>query len=212
MTPDPLEHPMRRTLPTLLFTGLLSAGVALPAVAGPPERTTIYDVASNSSDFDVLTAAVDALGLAAALDGNRQFTVFAPTDAAFLALPFVTSEGAAVQQLVDALGLEAVRDVVLYHVAPGDRPAADVISSTQVNTLLKGEKIPVGVRCGPAPRRGHLRHQHRRGQRRDPRDRRGHAAVLRRLTTHRPRATTHLTRASRTGHATPTGPRRATGF
>ena len=87
MTPDPLEHPMRRTLPTLLFAGLLTAGAAVPAVAGPPERTTIVDVASNSEDFEILTAAVTALGLAATLDGNRQFTVFAPTDAAFIARP-----------------------------------------------------------------------------------------------------------------------------
>ncbi len=40
-------------------------------------------------------------------------------------------------------------EILLYHVAPGERLADDVISSTQVNTLLKGEKIPVEVLPGP---------------------------------------------------------------
>ena len=95
---------MRRTLPTLLFTGLLAAGATLPAVATPPERTTIVDVASSLADFEILTAAVTALDLAPLLDGNRQFTVFAPTDAAFLAAVGLTDEAAVIPALLDAFG------------------------------------------------------------------------------------------------------------
>ena len=74
---------MRRIV-SLLIAGALAVGIAAPVAArsGP----TIVDIASSSSDFEILTAAVGAAGLDGLLDGRRQFTVFAPTDDAFLAL------------------------------------------------------------------------------------------------------------------------------
>lgn len=143
---------MRRTLSTLLLVGALAVAAiapatARPAQAGPPERTTIYDVASSSSDFDVLTAAVEALGLDGVLDGNRQFTVFAPTDAAFLAAAGVATEAEVIPALVGAFGIDVVREVVLFHVAPGERLSGDVVSSTQIHTL-QGEKIAVSLDSG----------------------------------------------------------------
>ncbi len=139
---------MRRTLSTTLLAGTLVLGATVPAVAGPPERTTIVDQAlainADSGEFSQLVGAVVALDLVDTLDGNRQFTVFAPTDAAFFEL-YAAVGVRDLQGLVGLLGVETVRDVVLYHVAPGERLSGDVAASSQVNTLTRGEKIPVTV-------------------------------------------------------------------
>lgn len=133
---------MRRTLTAAAAAALALGLVAGPAAAGPPERTTIVDIASSltdgeygGADFDILVDAVVAQGFDGLLDGRRQFTVFAPTDDAFLAL--FDELG-----FVPELDSELVRDVLLYHVAPGERLAADVVSSSQINTL-NGAKIQV---------------------------------------------------------------------
>jgi transforming growth factor-beta-induced protein len=126
---------MRRTLTTTL-AAVAALALAAPAVAGPPERTSIVDAAiavnAASGEFDELIDAVLYTELAGVLDGNRQFTVFAPTDAAF-------------ETLYVALGIDSIRDlpkdvvtqVLLYHVAPGERFAADVVESDRIRTMDK---------------------------------------------------------------------------
>lgn len=126
---------MRRTFTTML-AAVAALALAAPAVAGPPERTSIVDAAiavnTASGEFDELIDAVLYADLAETLDGNRQFTVFAPTDAAF-------------ETLYDALGIDSIRDlpkdvvtqVLLYHVVPGERFAADVVSSDRIRTMDK---------------------------------------------------------------------------
>nr|NLD41135.1 fasciclin domain-containing protein [Actinomycetales bacterium] len=85
------------------------------------EPGTIVDVAAANSDFETLVAAVTAADLAGTLSGDGPFTVFAPTDDAFAALP----EG-----LVDALLLPekeaALTSILTYHVLSGEVMAADV--------------------------------------------------------------------------------------
>ena len=80
---------MRRLTLILLSAGLLASLVAAP-VAARPARSTIVDTAiavnASSGEFDHLIAAVVRTGLVDTLDGRRQFTVFAPTDAAFESL------------------------------------------------------------------------------------------------------------------------------
>jgi uncharacterized surface protein with fasciclin (FAS1) repeats len=82
---------------------------------------TIVDVASNTDGFSTLVAAVTAADLAETLSGEGPFTVFAPTDDAFAALP----EG-----VLDALLLPENKDVLAkiltYHVVAGQVMAADV--------------------------------------------------------------------------------------
>ena len=126
---------MRRTLTTSL-AAVAALAIAAPAVAGPSERTSIVDAAiavnAASGEFDELIDAVLYAELAGVLDGNRQFTVFAPTDAAF-------------EALYDALEIDSIRDlpkdlvtqVLLYHVAPGERFATDVIESERIRTMDK---------------------------------------------------------------------------
>ena len=85
------------------------------------EVGTIVDVASANEDFETLVAAVGAADLAETLSGEGPFTVFAPTDEAFDALP----EG-----LLDALLLpenkDALTAILTYHVVSGEVMAADV--------------------------------------------------------------------------------------
>ena len=85
------------------------------------EAGTIVEVASANADFETLVAAVVAADLAETLSGEGPFTVFAPTDEAFDALP----EG-----LLDALLLpenkDALTAILTYHVVSGEVMAADV--------------------------------------------------------------------------------------
>ncbi len=89
-----------------------------PAMAEPG---TIVEVASANEDFETLVAAVTAADLAETLSGEGPFTVFAPTDEAFEALP----EG-----VLDALLLpenkDALTSILTYHVVSGEVMAADV--------------------------------------------------------------------------------------
>ncbi|HYN57788.1 MAG TPA: fasciclin domain-containing protein [Motilibacterales bacterium] len=85
------------------------------------EPGTIVDVAAANDDFETLVAAVTAAGLAETLSGEGPFTVFAPTDDAFDALP----EG-----VLDALLLpenkDALTSILTYHVVAGEVMEADV--------------------------------------------------------------------------------------
>lgn len=83
----------------------------------------IVEVATEAGDFTTLLAAIEAAGLVETLEGPGPFTVFAPTDEAFAALP---------AGLLDALLLEENRDVLAqiltYHVVSGEVLAADVVA------------------------------------------------------------------------------------
>ena len=75
-----------RRLAALGAVGLLALAVAGPASArthGPSIVDTAIAVNASTGEFDHLIAAVVRADLVATLDGNRRFTVFAPTDAAF---------------------------------------------------------------------------------------------------------------------------------
>lgn len=125
---------MRRLLSTAL-TLVAATALAAPAVAGPPERTTIDDVA-GSGGFTQLDAALDYTGLDDLVDGNRQFTVFAPTDDAFQDLYVFLSDvlGTQIDEIED-LPVDTVAAVLAYHVAPGERFADDVLASERIRTL-----------------------------------------------------------------------------
>ena len=86
------------------------------------DMADIVDTAVAAGDFGTLVAAVTAAGLVDMLKGEGPFTVFAPADSAFAALP----EGAVDGLLADPEG--ALTDVLLYHVVPGKVMAADVLS------------------------------------------------------------------------------------
>ena len=102
---------------------------------------TIVDVASNTEGFSTLVAAVQAAGLVDTLNGEGPFTVFAPTDDAFAALP---------AGLVDALLLpenkEVLTKILTYHVVPGAVMAADVTDG-EVATV-EGQNVTLSTADG----------------------------------------------------------------
>lgn len=89
--------------------------------ADPAGAGTIVDIASTTDGFGTLVTAVGAADLVGTLNGEGPFTVFAPTDEAFAALP---------PGVLDALLLPENKDVLAkiltYHVVPGQVLAADV--------------------------------------------------------------------------------------
>lgn len=104
------------------FAAVAVAGFALPALAeksvtvgGAPmyPSKNIIENAVNSKDHTTLVAAVKAAGLVETLSGKGPFTVFAPTNAAFDALPSGT-----VETLLKPENKEKLANILTYHVVP----------------------------------------------------------------------------------------------
>ena len=101
---------------------------------------TIVDIAAGDERFSTLVTAVTAAGLVETLSSEGPFTVFAPTNDAFAALP----AGALDAVLADANLLTAV---LTYHVVAGAVPAADVVTLTKARTV-QGEHVRIGTEAG----------------------------------------------------------------
>jgi len=97
-----------------------------------PAVGNIVEVATAAGSFETLLAAAVAAGLAETLATGGPFTVFAPTDAAFAALPAGTVEAL----LADP---EALANILLFHVVSGIVPAEQVAGLSSVTTLQGGE-------------------------------------------------------------------------
>lgn len=115
---------MRRSLTTILSAALIAGLVAAPAVADEP--VTIVDaVLADDGEFDILQAAVIATGYVGALDdANATYTVFAPTDKAFIKLAEDLSgldldEASAGAWLLANIPLATLTAVLEYHVVVG---------------------------------------------------------------------------------------------
>lgn len=114
-----------------------------PATAAPSPSTELGDIvatADGAGTFKTLLAAATAAGLVETLQGDGPFTVFAPTDEAFAALP----EGTLDSLLADP---EALKNILLYHVVPGSVMATDVVKLTSADTV-EGSPIVVAVKDG----------------------------------------------------------------
>jgi uncharacterized surface protein with fasciclin (FAS1) repeats len=114
-------------------TATLLGGVGAAAAKPPSRGDTIVDVAVAADGFDVLVAAVQEAGLVDTLDGNRQLTVFAPTDEAF-------EDAGITADTVDEV--DGLGDVLTYHVVPGRRKANSIVNADSVPTL-NGAKVDV---------------------------------------------------------------------
>jgi uncharacterized surface protein with fasciclin (FAS1) repeats len=106
--------------------------------AAKPGSSTITQIVVADSRFDILERAVVALELAAVLDGKEQFTVFAPTDDAFMAATGTTSEGAAFDKLLELFTIDEIRDIVLFHVTEGRRISKSVLAAPSYEMLNGG--------------------------------------------------------------------------
>jgi uncharacterized surface protein with fasciclin (FAS1) repeats len=97
-----------------------SADVMVGGSAMLPQKNIVQN-AVNSKDHTTLVAAIKAAGLVDTLQGKGPFTVFAPVNAAFDALPAGTVDTLLKPESKDALG-----KVLTYHVVPGRLTSADL--------------------------------------------------------------------------------------
>ena len=128
-----LKFPVIFMTAALIFSAQALAGGQKSAM---PEKD-IVDTAVSAGTFNTLVAAVQAAELVEALKADGPYTVFAPTDEAFAALP----EGT-VENLLKPENQEQLQAVLLYHVVSGKIMAADIGSGAQPATL-QGAKIDV---------------------------------------------------------------------
>jgi uncharacterized surface protein with fasciclin (FAS1) repeats len=102
---------------------------------------TIVEIAQGDENFSALVEAVVAQDLAATLSGAGPFTVFAPTNDAFTALPGYV-----------ALALNAnpdlLTDILLYHVVAGSLKAEDVLANRTLTSLNNNQRLMVSARNG----------------------------------------------------------------
>lgn len=124
-----------------------SASVGASAVVSPEAGMmsapagTIIDIASGTPDLSTLVTAVNAAGLVDTLNGAGPFTVFAPTDEAFAALP---------AGVLDALLMPENKDtlvkILTYHVVPGKVMAADVTDGSVAT--VEGQPVTLSTSNG----------------------------------------------------------------
>lgn len=100
-----------------------------------PVTDTIPAVAKSAGQFQTLLAAVEAAGLSETLMGEGPFTVFAPTDEAFAALP-----GSTVQALLKPENRSKLQEILTYHVVSGRVYANDAVKLDEAKTVA-GKKI-----------------------------------------------------------------------
>lgn len=100
----------------------------------------IVEIAKGAGSFNTLLTAATAAGLAETLSNDGPFTVFAPTDEAFSALPKGTVKGL----LKDT---EKLKAVLLYHVVAGKYNAEDVIGKDEIRTV-QGQSVHIDASDG----------------------------------------------------------------
>lgn len=122
-------------------TSLMLAG-AVQAGSHANTQDDIVDTAIAAGQFETLVAAVQAAGLVETLKGEGPFTVFAPTDDAFAALP----EGT-VESLLEPENLEQLQAILTYHVVPGKIMAEDAMSADSATTV-QGQDITITTMDG----------------------------------------------------------------
>jgi len=101
----------------------------------------IVAVASGNPDFSTLVAALSAAGLVETLQGEGPFTVFAPTDAAFAALP----EGL-LEKLLLPENIAVLTAILTYHVVPGKVMSTDVTAGDVAT--VEGSTIAITTDMG----------------------------------------------------------------
>jgi uncharacterized surface protein with fasciclin (FAS1) repeats len=114
----------------------LTASVALlsaPAFADGHAKD-IVDTAVGAGSFTTLVAAVQAAGLVETLKGEGPFTVFAPTDAAFAALPAGT-----VEDLLKPENKDKLVAILTYHVVAGKVMSTDLTEGMKAASVQGGE-------------------------------------------------------------------------
>jgi uncharacterized surface protein with fasciclin (FAS1) repeats len=101
-------------------------------------KKDIVDTAAGAGDFNTLVAAVKAAGLVETLKGDGPFTVFAPTDEAFAALP----EGT-VEDLLKPENKDKLTAILTYHVVAGKVMSGDIAAGDSMAASVQGQELMI---------------------------------------------------------------------
>jgi transforming growth factor-beta-induced protein len=134
------EHRIMHTILSAATVLLAAALTACTSTTTQPVEANLLETARQAGSFQTLVTAVEQAGLAATLTGTDELTVFAPTDAAFEALP---------SGIVDALlsDSELLTAVLTYHVVPGRLGSSAVAGRTSLTTA-NGQALEVTTAGG----------------------------------------------------------------
>ncbi|HEY9528047.1 MAG TPA: fasciclin domain-containing protein, partial [Anaerolineales bacterium] len=130
----------------LLIVAFAFGAFAAPSAQAAQDPGTIVDVAlaanAATGEFSILIAALQAANpdILKKLSGDREYTVFAPTDAAFTAL--LAELGVTAEQLLSDKPM--LSRVLRYHIARGELEAAEVLASDRIRTLQGGRLWQAG--------------------------------------------------------------------
>ncbi|WP_439136834.1 fasciclin domain-containing protein [Roseicyclus sp.] len=111
-----------------------------PMMTSEPD---IVDIAASAGQFTTLVAAVQAAGLVDTLKSDGPFTVFAPTDAAFAALPAGT-----VETLLRPENRDQLVSILTYHVVPGAVTSDQLAGQRLAVATVQGQNVHVDGRHG----------------------------------------------------------------
>ena len=127
-----------------LKTAALTAAIVVAFSSGTAKAADIVDTAVEAGQFNTLAAALAAAGLVETLKGDGPFTVYAPTDEAFAALP----EGT-VEMLLKPENKDQLTNVLLYHVDDRKLTAAMIPSgSTYFKPVLSDQRLCISKGSG----------------------------------------------------------------
>ena len=125
------------------FLAAATAVSLAPAAFAGGHSMDIVDTAVGAGSFTTLVAAVQAAGLVDTLKGEGPFTVFAPTDEAFAALPEGTVESLLLPENKDQL-----ISILTYHVVPGKVMSGDIAGKQMEVTTVQGSMANVDATDG----------------------------------------------------------------
>jgi uncharacterized surface protein with fasciclin (FAS1) repeats len=132
---------LRRNLFLVASASALSFAIA--GCAPMAKDPDIVDIAASNGSFNTLVAAVQAAGLEDTLRGPGPFTVFAPTDAAFAALPEDT-----VETLLKPENKDQLVAILTYHVVPGAVTSDQLAGKRMDVATVQGSTVHIDGRSG----------------------------------------------------------------
>lgn len=132
---------------TYLALGTAAALTAASVTGAAAQEMNIVETAQDAGSFETLLTAAESAGLVETLTGEGPYTVFAPTDEAFEALP----EGT-VDELLMEENQDQLTSILTYHVVPGavmsgdleDGMEAETVEGSSVTISIDGETVMVG--------------------------------------------------------------------
>ncbi len=117
-----------------------AASLAASARTAAAPTKTIVQIAAGDPAFSTLVSLLKEAGLVGVLSGKTDYTVFAPTNAAFAKVPAATLKALAANKAM-------LKSVLLYHVVAGSVPASKVVTLHSVKTV-EGASLTITVSAG----------------------------------------------------------------